>query len=358
MERASLFCSTSSWLVATAAVALASLHYVSSYRQSDKQHDDAYYLQRAHRLRLALTKPVQSRFRVVAILVLEDGQLIYGANDEAAVSIGGSICAERGAMLQYRLLQTNSSDPSTWPKIVKVYIVTDAHIPIPPGTLCREYMLGSPATTTNTPIIMQSADTTSKPWISSLGALYPHASPYVKLTVEEQLERGPSLAKAQPSPTVTDDTPFTTADIARVIQAAQTIAQTDDIRDHVHPIRYGVAILTSGGSSGSSVIKYSAAQRKALEYGSTQDAVAQTLALLWNDKSTNNEAKSNPGMFPMLLAQVDQFGVVHTPFAMARSMLVEYGYGDTMYVVLPNMTVVPCRVIAPYVPEWKPDTSS
>jgi cytidine deaminase len=291
----------------------------------------------------------------VAILVLEDGQLIYGANDEAAVSIGGSICAERGAMLQYRLLQTNSSGLSTWPKIIKVYVVTDADVPIPPGTLCREYMLGSPATTADTPVIMQSANTTSEPWISSLGELYPHASPYIKLTVEEQLERGPVLAKAQPPPTVNDLTTFTEADITRVIQAAQTVAQTDDIRDHVHPIRYGVAIMTS---SDKSVIHYAAAQRKALEYGSTQDAVAQTLALLWNDKSKEKVSKPNSESSSMLLAQVDQFGVVHTPFAMARSMLVEYGWGNSMYVVLPNMTIVPSRVIAPYVPEWKPDSSS
>lgn len=333
----------STWLVVASSLglALASLHWKRRARQDGD--DDKYYLQRAHRLRLVLSKPVQSRFRVIAILVLENGQLIYGANDEAPPTISGSICAERGALLQYRLQQTGS-DPRLWPRITKIYIVTDADVPVPPGLLCREYLYGHPATNDTTPVIMQSADQTSKPWVSSLQELYPHPSLYMKLSVEEQLIRGPVLAEEQQGfiPTTTDS-PFSPDDVRQVIQAAQEAAQ-DDHRDVVHPIRYGAAILTKNHG-----ILHAAAQRKALEYGATQDAVAQVLSLLWND----NKRHHKDNLPTMLLAHVDHFGLVHAPFAPARSMLMEHGLGDQIYVVLSDLSVVPARVLAPYVPVWK-----
>ena len=43
---------------------------------------DRYYLEKAHTLRLALDAPLQSNFRVAAILLLEDGSMVFGTNDE------------------------------------------------------------------------------------------------------------------------------------------------------------------------------------------------------------------------------------------------------------------------------------
>ena len=338
--------------------------------QKQENNNDAYYLRRAHQLRMALSKPVQSRFRVVALLLLENGQEIYGANDEASPTISGSICAERGALLQYRLQQFGSNkeynNPNTamWPKIVRIYIVTDSETPVPPGLLCREYMFGHPAiASSSTGIVMQSADTSSKPWISNLQSLYPHPSPYMKLTVEEQIEKGTAWKRSgklwEIKEQVAKDTlPFTAAHVQQVLRAAQQAAE-DDCRDVVHPIRYGAALLLIKKDSLHNPVVIQAAQRKALEYGATQDAVAQCMSLLFN--SMNNSSSSIKfAADAILLAQVDQFGMIHPPFAAARSILMEHGWGDIIHVVVPSgrddtnqIDLVPASVLAPHVPVWK-----
>ena len=161
---------------------------------------------------------------------------------------------------------------------------------------------------------------------------------------------------------------FTTAHVHHVLQAAQQAAQSDH-RDVVHAIRYGAAaaLLQPDEESSAGALHISqAAQRKALEYGATQDAVTQLMSLWMNDGISQQapareapDADSTGILF--LLAQVDQFGVVHAPFAMARSFLVEHGWGDLVQVVVPaagrddphHLAVVPARVLAPHVPVWK-----
>lgn len=106
---------------------------------------------------------------------------------------------------------------------------------------------------------------------------------------------------------------------------------------------------------------FTACQKKALEYGCSLDAVTQLAPFLEDQRqlmhrysqtkpSSSNvsssssissasfvafasylsidesaTAKSNR---PILLIQVDQFGIAHAPFAKARAFLTEYGYGD------------------------------
>ena len=79
-------------------------------RGGNGKDNDDHYLKRAHALRRSLTKPAQSRFRVVAILLLDNGDVICGANDEAPPTISGSICAERAALLQYRVQYQRQAD--------------------------------------------------------------------------------------------------------------------------------------------------------------------------------------------------------------------------------------------------------
>ena len=63
-------------------------------------------------------------------------------------------------------------------------------------------------------------------------------------------------------------------------------------------------------------------QKKALEYGCSLDAVTQ-LASSIEDKGRELGAPQ-----PVLLAQADQFGVLHAPFAPGRAYLSEHGYGN------------------------------
>jgi hypothetical protein len=63
-------------------------------------------------------------------------------------------------------------------------------------------------------------------------------------------------------------------------------------------------------------------QKKALEYGSTLDAVSQL--------ASDIERKSAR---PVALVQVDSHGMAHAPFAPARAYLSEHGYGDCRVLV-------------------------
>jgi hypothetical protein len=109
------------------------------YMESLEDVDD---IALAHQYRISLEAPSQSRFRVVAVVFLDDdgvkidqssssipllGPLfnsldgrhyVVGTNDEPGY-IGGSICAERSALVQLRFL------PNV--RVMKIVIVTDSH---------------------------------------------------------------------------------------------------------------------------------------------------------------------------------------------------------------------------------------
>ena len=56
--------------------------FLNLLSSDDPSVADRYYLEKAHTLRLALDAPLQSNFRVAAILLLEDGSMVFGTNDE------------------------------------------------------------------------------------------------------------------------------------------------------------------------------------------------------------------------------------------------------------------------------------
>ncbi|GKY93899.1 hypothetical protein MPSEU_000356800 [Mayamaea pseudoterrestris] len=299
-----------------------------------KIYDDTYYLKCAHQIRLSLAPPIQSNFRVVCILLLKNGSVIVGTNDECAPNIGGAICAERAALLFYRMQFTKQT-------IQKVYIVTDADAPIPPGTLCREYLYGHPATTPDTVIVMQSRDETFAPWIVKLKEMHPFPSLYSGLSAQQQVSVGQNherlveklLAKFSIPGILFND------QVLRLVTAAHQAALADD-RDVLHPIRYGAAMVVRHDDK----IGYmQAPQLKALEYGSTQDAVCQLLGLYKAhcrdfriSGNTSRDSTTNtmqPPLQVLAIVQVDQFGIPHVPFAAARSMLVEHGFGNVQVIL-------------------------
>lgn len=297
-------------------------------------HDDAFYLQQAQRLRLQLDPPRQSHFRVVALLLLENGTIVAGANDEASPSIAGAICAERAALLRYR------SQLETLP-IQAIYIVTDADRVVPPGTACREYLHGHPATGDETRIVLQSQHEHSRPWILTLPELHPYPSIYARMTVEEQVAFGSKheeliereLEHVKIKGLFEDQ-------VYRLLESAHQAALEDDL-DVLHAVRYGAAVAVEREAK---VDILTAHQIKALEYSSTLDAVCQLAS------------KLERGDTVLAWVMVDQFGIPHAPFCAARSFLTEQGYGQSLVILTTQalkVVVVEARELAPYTPIFR-----
>lgn len=94
---------------------------------------------------------------------------------------------------------------------------------------------------------------------------------------------------------------------------------------HIHPIRYGAAVLFNDGT----VVL--ASQKVALEYGCSLDAVGQLASAI--DRKANIILQDGRACRPMMLVQCDQFGIAHPPFAQGRAYLSERGYGDCKILV-------------------------
>ena len=69
-----------------------------------------------------------------------------------------------------------------------------------------------------------------------------------------------------------------------------------------------------------------AADLKGLEYGCSLDPVCQLLHMMTRRHRQGHRA--------VRLVQVDQYSVYHAPFAQARSLLLEHGFGDVKVLVM------------------------
>jgi cytidine deaminase len=324
-------------------------------------HDDLFYLQRAHQLRLALDPPIQSQFRVVCILLLQNGSCVVGTNSEETPNIAGSICAERAALLQYRMQLTTSV-------ITAIYIVTDSDRPIAPGTACREYFHGHAATCSKTRFVLQGRSINNTLRILTLADLHPYPSIYSGRSAQQQLVLGVALESHIKQQCNSDlIIPLVGSDpLVRMLQTAHQ-ACWSDTTVQVHPIRYGACAMVRISDTMHWV---QASQRKTVEYSSAQDAtcqvILQCLDLLSQQQQTSVLASV------IALVQVDQFGIPHAPFGAARSLLVEYGLGHVLVVLTRttstigtiattamtstnaadySVVVVPAAELAPYVPD-------
>ena len=360
-----------------------------------EQHDDTYYLQRCHALRQSLSKPRHSQFRVVCLLLLDNGDIILGANDEQAVSLGGALCAERGALLAYRTQYAGCCQPP--PQIVCIYIVSDhPTTPLPPGCLCREYLYGHVTAIPDprqTRILLQTKDVISTPHIVTLEDLYPYASVVARcrstqecITTSVRLQ--PQLAAwwdTHLQLNVPDhDSIVSWVTIKQLVDRAQQTARdgSKHASGSVHPFVYGAAAAVKIKCNEQQQQKYSSIiitehQWTAQEYGCTQDAVCQLLSAIRqyikdNHQSSDtfgvggNELHSKPSSVQIqAIVQVDGYGLPHAPFAPARSALVEFGFAEVPVVVatttktstgsgnqeILRLQVVRAVELVPYTPE-------
>lgn len=289
------------------------------FQKTRKRKDDSHYLRICHNFRLALTLPRHSNFRVVAMLLLEDGTTILGANDEGSPTISGAICAERGALMQYRILYGASHTYT--PKIDTVFVVSDhPTIHITPGCLCREYLYGHPAVDLDkTRVVLQSQNPQSEPETWSLPQLYPFASPTARMgrqhsmNTSEKYEETVQALMAQPFAPLELPPTLPWELVQKVYQSACAAARGFDTHDNVYPIRFAAAC------GGISVQPMTALQVPALEYGCTIDAVSQVL----------HQADSD-----VFVVQVDQWGLPHAPFAVARNAICEITKKQAVYVLV------------------------
>lgn len=107
----------------------------------------------------------------------------------------------------------------------------------------------------------------------------------------------------------------------------------------IHPLRLAAAVVFSDGKV------ETAWQLKGIEYGCTLDPVSQLVShierrreatgiqlcqLCFSSKLSIDFELSTVSapVEPVALVMTDQFGVCHAPFAQARSLLVEHGYGS------------------------------
>jgi len=299
-----------------------------------------------NRYRLSLSKPPQSFFRVVALLFYEEEEVkeksklpsglppwvsqrtddgrsyIVGTNDEPGY-MGGSICAERSAIVQLRFL------PSA--RVTKLVICTDSTEPIAPGMLCREFMAGHHCFPWDLRIIStgcicskcskRDGDLFTDRGIAeecvdgiptldtTLTALYPYPSPYTRCNSSQSVSLGATYAQSARAAVLTD----LLSDSWRNLLELATNEARANISEN-HPIQFGAAVSFADGTVATS------RQVSALEYGCSLDAVSQL-------------APNFRGKGPKLLIQVDQYGVAHSPFAPARAFLSENGYNDCKILV-------------------------
>jgi len=276
------------------------LHLATSLIEDDRELIKLCNLQRS-----SLSQPpTQSSFRVYALLFfLTDDipglQLVEGTNTEPSY-IGGSICAERSALSKLRMFSN--------PKLVKLIVTTDAREPISPGLLCREFLF-SHATDASLSIVFGDGES-EKVVTCTIGELYPFPYIYRSILGDKIGDFGRALTcpgfKIESSSFVNSDD----------IQECYTMAFQATVNDKspIHPLRLGACVQYADGS------RDVAWQLKGLEYGCTIDPVCQLIR----------------GMVlktPKLLVMCDQYGVAHAPFAQARALLCEHGFGQLIICV-------------------------
>lgn len=99
----------------------------------------------------------------------------------------------------------------------------------------------------------------------------------------------------------------------------QLLVDARQCKCYPHPIQYAAAVLFSDGTIETSCMQ------QAMEYGNTLDAVS----LLASHLLSRRQA----AVTPTLLLHVDNFGILHAPFAVARSFLTEREFDVPMVVM-------------------------
>lgn len=259
----------------------------------------------AHDLRMSYAPPLQSKFRVAALLrfVRPDGTtgVIKAVNAEPHdANIRGAICAERIALGNFQ-----KEEAALGSRIVRVVCATDCKNTIFPGPLCREFL-----TATCQPDVEVIATGSDEAWVAHpLRELLPLPSLYRLRDQDSMKALGAELGAKVVAPT---DEKMTKA-----YEAAVECARGQSAQATVFPVLFAAAVTFQDGRV------HAASELKGIEYGCTVDAVS---LLLPEMVKARKEGKPPPAV----IVQADNFGLAHAPFAGARSLLVEHGFGRVL----------------------------
>lgn len=264
----------------------------------------------AHRLRQAYSGPSQSKFRVAAVLRFHrtDGSFgtIEAVNAEPHdANIRGAICAERAALCKFAQAEALSGS-----QVVRVVCVTDNARPIFPGPLCREFLAS--VCSEDAEVLCSGAAEPAQWSTQRVSDLWPLPSVYSRKGQDEIKALAAELSpKAQ--------VPAEASPQRRAYDAALALAKKQSKQTSIFPVCFAAAVCCADGGV------HTAAELKGVEYGCTVDAVTQLLPQMLRAKESA-EAESAP----VAIMQVDQFGLAHAPFAAARSLLIEHGFGNVL----------------------------
>ncbi len=264
---------------------------------------------------------------------------VTGTNVELCLT-GCTFCAERSALALLRQVD--------FERILSVYIVSDLDSELEPGLLCREFLLNfiSPLT----PIILASKSKNIPDGelefsyrFVYLKNLFPHpalfmniSAPFLPVWAAEFLKSSENLSQNEFSQSLSSLKSIASPDrIFSLFTSARSFIAFDD-RDWVNSIRLAAAILFSDGS------EYSAHQTKLAEYGYSLDPITKAVAEI--------EHRKRNSIFPVLIIQVDQFGIFHSPFAAARAHITEMGEGKCLSIIHDSDGKLIVRSFADYVP--------
>lgn len=272
--------------------------------------NDVELVQLCNRQRESLSSsPSQSGFRVFALIFFETEtipgiHIVEGANSEPTY-IGGSICAERAALCKLRMF--------TNPIVKKVVVTTDSkHVPISPGLLCREYLMS--LCDSSTPVVM--GDALSEVIINCpLGTLYPFPFLYRGGTRDQICSTGKSFMTVIQSLKSRAPSMLWSEEMAICYNCALEACKNDSV--DIHPLKLSAAVQYEDGSH------EVAWQLKGFEYGCTLDPICQLIGGMI--RST---------LKARVLVMVDQFGIAHAPFAQARALLSEHGFGEAPVILV------------------------
>jgi len=261
----------------------------------------------AHKLREAYTPPKQSKFRVASVIrfVRPDGSegTIKAVNAEPHdANIRGAICAERVALCCFQ-----RDEAACGARVTRVVCVTDAPGPIFPGPCCREFLTAT--CSQDVEVISSGTKDPTQMSTRKLQELLPLPSVYCRQDQDEMMSMGKRLSSCVQAPT---DPKFASA-----YAAAVAYAKCQTKQKAVFPVLFAAAVCFENGDVGK------AAELKGIEYGCSVDAVSLLLSAMIAAREKGNAA-------PYCILQADQFGVAHAPFASARSLLIEHGFGDVL----------------------------
>ena len=127
--------------------------------------------------------------------------------------------------------------------------------------------------------------------------LYPYPSIFIGVKRDLLLDHARALPREMPQPSL----------------LYQKLMDHSTKEHWLHQITYTCGVEFADGKTAIS------SHSKGIEYGCTVDAVLKL--------SYKIESKRSKGVPPVLLIQTDQFGNLHSPSAVARSYLLENGFG-------------------------------